>query len=290
MQKQDKKRSKLYNKLLVDNIPLYTSCDEIRDHFSKFAELKKVNIPKDKSGGSQGYAFVFFRKKEEMLKTLEMTHRIDGYDLHCEMMKKSDENWWKDSLKKLQRRKIFIRDFDFGEVSPVELRNFLRENYGGVTSLTVNYNPKTKQYDNFVYVYFEEIESAKDILREKKIKIKEKVYIVERFEGSRSLKYKDLRKNGFVGIFRPPIGFSWDRISYMRERFKKIKNLNKEREKKFEGTFQSLWAFSENYELRVGGKKKFWNIEKSKIRYEELKLFAGDCDENSEEKFNFSRF
>lgn len=270
--KPGKKRNKFYNKLFVDNIPPYASCDQLRDYFSQFASLKKITIARDKKGASLCHAYIFFRSKQQMMDAVKTQHWLNGYSLECHLVKKTEEVDWKKKLRKYPKRRTFIQNFNFNTISKEDLIEYFEENFGGVCSVTVNYNSITMKYDNFGCVYFREISDASKALQVKSHTIQDQEFSLERFEGSRSNKYRHLRRNGFIDIFRPPIGFNWDHGDYSRERLRKMKNSVRRNVKKFE-----------NYRLNFGDRryhetKQFFRSEggKEKFELEPLKIFVGN--------------
>uniref|UniRef100_A0A8D8WI81 RNA-binding protein squid n=1 Tax=Cacopsylla melanoneura TaxID=428564 RepID=A0A8D8WI81_9HEMI len=67
-------------KLFIGSISLTTTGDELKNHFSKYGEVERININFDfKSGQTQGYAYVVFKNKNVVEKVLSSGDSIFDY-------------------------------------------------------------------------------------------------------------------------------------------------------------------------------------------------------------------
>lgn len=67
-------------KLFIGSISLTTTGEELKNHFSKYGEVERVNINYDfKNGQTQGYAFVVFKNKNVVEKVLASGDSIFDY-------------------------------------------------------------------------------------------------------------------------------------------------------------------------------------------------------------------
>ncbi|RWS06554.1 SRA stem-loop-interacting RNA-binding protein: mitochondrial-like isoform X2 [Dinothrombium tinctorium] len=65
--------------VLVRRIPWTVSTVELREHFSQFGKVVRVNIPYDKSKGlHSGYGFVTFNSQNAYKSALSERHVLEG--------------------------------------------------------------------------------------------------------------------------------------------------------------------------------------------------------------------
>lgn len=268
--KKPARKTNKYNKLFIDNIPPFITTKELEEYFSNYAEVKRMSIPKDKRGGNQNYAIAYFRKKAEMLEIPKKNHNLYGYQLDCQIMKKDDEDDWEIILNNVPKRKVFIPKFKFDleNNSKELLKDYFEENYGAVSSISVNFDPKLGKFEEFCLVYFKEVASVQNILKKKRHRFNKFEFKVEKFEGSNSNKYRRFKKGVSSRLFRLTVGFPWEKKNSKKTKIERV----------LEGKFNHK---EEN--LRVNFRRSYMNW---RFDIASLELFTQEVNTSQKEEEN----
>lgn len=90
-------------KLYIEDIPTKLTKEEFQNHFSKYGEIESLRVihEKRKNGTQKNFAFVLFKDKISLQKSVEIStlHKINGFEIDCKPTKLREE------LKEIQLKK-----------------------------------------------------------------------------------------------------------------------------------------------------------------------------------------
>ncbi|XP_008314715.1 SRA stem-loop-interacting RNA-binding protein, mitochondrial [Cynoglossus semilaevis] len=71
--------------MFVSKIPWTVSSKELREHFGKFGKVRMCRLPFDKETGfHKGFCWIQFNKEEELVKTLQEKHMLEGRKINVQ--------------------------------------------------------------------------------------------------------------------------------------------------------------------------------------------------------------
>lgn len=156
--------------LFVGGLAFTTTERDLHQYFSRYGEIEKINIIKDRiTKASKGYGFVFFYDEMSVdIIVEENPHRIRGRQVDCQnAKKKSEKKQYKDMIAKTR---IFVTCLT-PNINNKDMFNFFGQ-YGPVKSAYVIRDPDTEKSLCYGFVIFENPKDANKIIRKPNLYLK----------------------------------------------------------------------------------------------------------------------
>lgn len=77
--------------LVLLNLPFSTTEEDLKSHFSKYGEVKAVEIKRDSHGESRGFGFLSYKTIEAVKSCLSETHTLEGRTLNVTYPKRKED-------------------------------------------------------------------------------------------------------------------------------------------------------------------------------------------------------
>ena len=173
LRKQKKSSKNDPKTLFVGGFGSSTKHQMINDIFSKFGDIKKIKMIKNKKGGSRGYCFVIFEKEETVLKVLaEREIFCNSRELSCRPVMRGEQ--LQRFVKTIDDRRVTCFDIqqNLSETDKEALRFLLNQELGQIENfyfaqeISNKLSPSgTKEIHLSLFLTFKLVEDAKMAIR-----------------------------------------------------------------------------------------------------------------------------
>lgn len=184
-------------KMFVGGLAKWITEEDLTEYFSKYGEVKKAKILKERnSGNSKGFGFVFFKFKEGLTSSLKFPkkHVIKGRIVDCqEALGLACERDQK-KYSQMNRRRVFI-----GNVSKAADDSDLTEyfsKFGKLKSAYLLKDYKENYTRRYGFIVFRDIAPAVEVVKMREHLIKGKIAICEEYKSkNETMKLKTTKKH-----------------------------------------------------------------------------------------------